>query len=152
MDDTPHASLASAVFYSDPWTALDWLERAFGFERSMVITNPDGTLGHSQLRFGNGYLMVGGEWAEHTASPSKVGGKNTQSLHVHLSGDVDRHCEKARAVGAVILMEPANQFYGDRTYRARDPEGHVWTFAQTVAPFSVEESEKATGLSIKLFP
>ena len=59
--------------------------------------------------------------------------------------------DRAREAGAEILQEPAEQFYGDRTYRARDPEGHVWTFAQNVRPFSVEESEKATGLKIEMF-
>ena len=152
MDDMPRASLASAVFYRDPWAALDWLERAFGFERSMVITNPDGSLGHSEMRFGNGYLMVGSEWADYTASPASVGGKNTQTVHVQLLADIDAHCERAHAEGAVIEQEPADQFYGDRSYRARDPEGHVWTFGQTVTPFSLEESERATGMKIELFP
>lgn len=151
MDDPARASLASALFYRDPWAALDWLEKAFGFERSMVISDADGGLAHSQMTFGNGYIMVGREWADYTVSPANLGGKNTQFLHVRLDEDVDAHCARARAAGAEILQEPTEQFYGDRTYRARDPEGHVWTFAQTVRPFSVEESEKATGLKIELF-
>jgi hypothetical protein len=42
-----------------------------------------------------------------------------------------------------------DQFYGDRTYRARDPEGHVWTFGQTVRHVSREEAEKESGLKIE---
>jgi hypothetical protein len=45
-------------------------------------------------------------------------------------------------------MEPEDQFYGDRTYRAVDPEGHVWTFAQTVRQVTREEAEQASGLKI----
>jgi uncharacterized glyoxalase superfamily protein PhnB len=41
-------------------------------------------------------------------------------------------CERARAAGAEVLLEPEKQFYGDRTYRARDSEGHIWTFSVTV--------------------
>jgi uncharacterized glyoxalase superfamily protein PhnB len=145
------SSLAAALFYRDPWAALTWLEQAFGFERAMVISDAEGKLAHSQMTFGNSYLMVGGEWADYTASPAAVGGRNTQYLHVHLDADIDDHCDRAREAGAEILQEPAEQFYGDRTYRARDPEGHVWTFAQKVRPFSVEESEKATGLKIEMF-
>jgi len=85
------------------------------------------------MRFGDGYIMIGGEWIDYVASPASIGGKNTQSIHVHLASGLDDHCERARAAGATILQEPADQFYGDRTYRARDPEGHVWTFGQTVA-------------------
>ena len=145
------ASLAAALFYRDPWAALAWLEQAFGFERSMVVSDAEGGLAHSQMTFGNGYIMVGREWADFTASPASVGGKNTQCLHVHLDDGIDAHCACAREAGAEILQEPEEQFYGDRTYRARDPEGHVWTFAQNVRPFSVEDSEKATGLKIEMF-
>jgi uncharacterized glyoxalase superfamily protein PhnB len=142
-------SLGSAVFYRDPRAALDWLEKAFGFERTMVITDKDGRLAHSEMKFGDGYLMVGSQWADFVASPASVGGKNTQSIHVQLQDGIDAHCERAKAAGAAILMEPADQFYGDRTYRARDPEGHVWTFAQTVHHVTREEAERASGLKIE---
>jgi uncharacterized glyoxalase superfamily protein PhnB len=142
-------SFGSGVFYRDPWAALDWLEKAFGFERSMVISEKDGRLGHAQMTFGDSYLMIGSEWADFVASPASVGGKNTQSIHVRLQDRIDAHCERARAAGAVILMEPADQFYGDRTYRARDPEGHIWTFAQTVRHVTREEAERASGLKIE---
>src|SRR5579859_4558936 len=49
------------------------------------------------------------------------------------------HCEHARPAGAVIEMEPEDQFYGARTYRAKDVEGHVWTFSQTIREVSREE-------------
>jgi uncharacterized glyoxalase superfamily protein PhnB len=137
-----------AVFYKDPFTALEWLAQAFGFERSMLITNPDGTLGHAEMTFGDGYIMVGSAWASYTASPESTGGKNTQILHVHLDGGIDAHCARARAAGAAIVREPNDEFYGDRVYSARDPEGHVWTFAQLVRIVSRAEAEKASGLTI----
>jgi uncharacterized glyoxalase superfamily protein PhnB len=142
-------TLGSGVFYRDPRAALDWLEKAFGFERCMVISDQEGRLAHAEMRFGDGYIMLGAEWAEFIASPASVGGKNTQLIHVHLQDGIDAHCEQARAAGAVILQEPAEQFYGDRTFRARDPEGHVWTFGQTVRHVSREKAEKASGLKIE---
>jgi uncharacterized glyoxalase superfamily protein PhnB len=142
-------SLGAGVFYRDPWAALDWLEKAFGFERSMVISDKDGHLAHAEMSFGDSYLIVGSEWAEFIASPASVAGKNTQTIHVHLDDDIDAHCDRARAAGAAILAEPADQFYGDRTYRARDPEGHVWTFGQTVRYVTREEAGRVTGLRIE---
>jgi hypothetical protein len=41
----------------------------------------------------------------------------------------------------VIVAEPETQFYGDRTYRCRDPEGHHWSFGQTVETVTREEAE-----------
>jgi uncharacterized glyoxalase superfamily protein PhnB len=142
-------TFGSAIFYRDPLAALDWLEKAFGFERSMVITDKEGKLAHSEMKFGDGYIMVGSEWADFVASPSSVGSKNTQTIHVHLNNGLDAHCDRARAAGAVIVMEPADQFYGDRTYMAKDPEGHVWSFAQTLRYVTREDAEKASGLKIE---
>jgi uncharacterized glyoxalase superfamily protein PhnB len=150
MDDPfRRPTLTTGVFYKDPWAALDWLEKAFGFERTMVITDKDGKLGHSEMRFGDGLIFVGSEWADFIASPASIGGKNTQSIHVHLKDGLDAHCAQARAAGAVIVREPDEQFYGDRVYSAKDPEGHVWNFGQTVRVVSREEAEKASGLKIE---
>jgi uncharacterized glyoxalase superfamily protein PhnB len=63
MSDVPsRPSLGAAVYYVDPFAALDWLEKAFGFERQFVVTDSDGQLGHSEMRFGDGYLMVCRAW------------------------------------------------------------------------------------------
>ncbi|CAG9169147.1 VOC family protein [Cupriavidus pinatubonensis] len=148
-DPFRRAALGAAVFYREPLGALDWLEQAFGFTRTLVITDDQGKLAHAEMRFGDSYLMVGSEWADFTASPASVNGKNTQSIHVHLQDGLDAHCERARAAGAVIIREPEDQFYGDRVYTARDPEGHVWTFGQTVRKVSREEAEQASGLKIE---
>jgi uncharacterized glyoxalase superfamily protein PhnB len=150
MDDPfRRPTFGSAVFYKDPFAALDWLEQAFGFERTMVITDQEGKLGHSEMRFGDGYIMVGTEWADYTASPAALGGKNSQSIHVHLPDDIDAHYARAKAAGAEIVRDIADQFYGDRVYSARDPEGHVWSFGQTVRHVSREEAEQASGLKIE---
>jgi len=142
------APLMSAVCYVDPRAALTWLEKAFGFEVSMLIEDADGGIAHSEMRFGNAVVMVGNEWSADHKSPMSIGGKNTQTVHIQLTTDIDAHCERARAAGAEILMEPETQFYGDRIYRCRDPEGHVWTVSQTVETVTREQAEKISGLRI----
>jgi uncharacterized glyoxalase superfamily protein PhnB len=142
------APLTSAICYQDPKAALAWLEKAFGFEVAMLIEDADGGLAHAQMRFGDAMVMIGSEWSDDHKSPKSIGGKNTQTVHIQITTDVDAHCARARAAGAEILMEPATQFYGDRTYRCRDPEGHIWTVAQTVQTVTREEAEAASGLKI----
>lgn len=129
-----HLSVVPALFYKDPRAALDFLRRAFGFELEMLIEDERGNLAHSQLRFGDGLIMVGTEWSENHQSPASLNGRNTQTTHLYLAkGEtIDDHCKRAKAAGADVYLEPADQFYGDRTYQARDPEGHMWSFAQTV--------------------
>lgn len=142
------AGFRSALFYQDPRAALAWLEKAFDFELSMLLEDAEGNVVHSQMSFGDGYVMIGQEWSEDHKSPSSVGGKNTQTVSIEIETDVDAHFERAKAAGAEIIAEPETQFYGDRTYRCRDPEGHIWTVSQTVKSVSREEAEAASGLKI----
>lgn len=143
-------SLTSGLAYRDPKAAIKWLEQAFGFETLMVVLYDDGSLGHSELRLGDGMIFVGAEWDDDHRSPASLGGKNTQSVHVQLNAGLDEHCERARAAGANITREPADQFYGDRSYTAIDPEGHVWTFSQTIhAMTHAQMSEAGGGVEIR---
>ena len=146
MVDRP--MIMSALVYRDPRAALAWLEKALGLETVMVIEDDTGEIVHSEMRHGESLIMVGREWDEDHKSPTNLGGKNTQSLHLHIDGDVDAHCARAKAAGAEVYAEPETQFYGDRTYRCRDLERHIWTVGQTVKVVSREAAEAATGLKI----
>lgn len=141
-----HPSVTPAVVYKDPRAALDFLARAFGFELDMLLEDKAGNLAHSQMAVGEGRIMVGYEWSENHRSPAAIGRVCTQTVHIQLIEDINAHCARARAAGAEILAEPETQFYGDRTYRARDPEGHIWTFAQTVETLTPDQWDKASGL------
>ena len=126
------------MFYNDAAVAIDWLARAFGFTVREKVENDEGRIVHSQLVLDGGLIMVGqvGLPPDRTypQSPLAVGGANTQGLAVYVD-DADAHCERACAAGAVITVEPATQDYGEgywveRSYEARDLEGHHWWFVQ----------------------
>ena len=144
------------VFYRDPMAALKWLERAFGFETSMLVTDQAGNVGHAEMALGEGHVGVGGEWGAaeligpaKMRSPASLEGQGTQFIRVALEKGIDEHCANAEAAGARITQRPEDQFYGARVYRALDLEGHVWCFDQTIADVSNADMEKASGLTIK---
>jgi uncharacterized glyoxalase superfamily protein PhnB len=148
MDDP---TFTASVYYEDPKAALAWLVDVFGFEITMAIDGPPESpeMGHYEMALeGRGRLMVGGQWTSTIRSPRGLDGTNTQSLHVQLADGLDGHCVRARAGGATIVQEPADEFYGDRTYRAIDLEGHMWIFAQHVRVVSRAEAEPAIGQPI----
>lgn len=140
--------LVSALVYRDPKAAIAFLEKAFGFDLSLLIEDAEGNLAHSQMDYAGHRIMIGNEWSENHASPASIGARNTQSVHIYIAADVDGHCERAKAAGAEILAEPQTQFYGARTYRCRDPEGHIWTVSADVEVVSTDEMEKRSGLKI----
>jgi uncharacterized glyoxalase superfamily protein PhnB len=145
------SAFTPSVAYRDPKAALAWLASAFGFELTMAIDGPPEApeMCHYEMTGpdGAGRLMIGAEWADWVRSPVGTG-HVTQVVHVEVRHDIDAHCERARAAGAVIEMGPEDQFYGARVYRAIDPEGHRWTFSQAVRAVSREEAEAALGVPI----
>jgi len=124
------------LLYEDVDAALDWLVEAFGFTEQVRMKGPDGKANHAEVGLADGVVMMGHPGPDYK-NPKRRGGE-TQLVYVYVD-DVDKHFAVAKAAGARILSEPADQFYGDRTYGAEDPEGHQWSFAQHVRDVAPED-------------
>jgi uncharacterized glyoxalase superfamily protein PhnB len=111
------------LFYDDVERATRFLEAAFGFERTFESPAPEGGLAHSQLAHGPGKVMLGqtGKGLRMVKSAGSMDALHS-GVYVYVD-DVDAHCAHARAAGAQVLLEPADQHWGDRMYCAVDPEG-----------------------------
>ena len=145
----PRPAFVPAIIYRDNRAALTWLQKAFGFEVSEVLTDPNDNIVHAEMKHGDGVVMIGQEWADWTRSPASLGGKNTQRVFVRVDSGIDAHCARARQAGATIAKEPADEFYGERSYIAVDLDGHHWTFSQTIKQVSAQEVTQATGFEYK---
>jgi uncharacterized glyoxalase superfamily protein PhnB len=115
MTDTIRRTFYPLVPYSDPVKALEWLERAFGFEPFEVYKDDDGTVVHAEMRYDTGVVMFG--------KP----GSPPASVYVAVD-DPDAHHDRAEAAGAEIISPLTDQDYGSRDYAAKDLEGNVWYF------------------------
>ncbi|MFN2468507.1 MAG: VOC family protein [Gaiellaceae bacterium] len=113
--------------YDDAPAALDWLERAFGFRRTMEVPGPNGTIAHAQMSFGTGVIMLGSARVEAAVEEPEDVLAARHGIYVAVE-DADAHCERARAAGVEITREPEDTDYGSREYSARDPEGYHWSF------------------------
>jgi uncharacterized glyoxalase superfamily protein PhnB len=120
--------------YVDALAAIDFLCRAFGFERRAVYLGDQdpGFVQHAQLVWRDRMIML--YTVNETEYARAVGMKTvaqaggpTIGLYLIVE-DVDAHAERARAAGAEIVLAPRDQPYGGRGYTARDPEGNVWSF------------------------
>ena len=102
----------------------------------LKIEGEGGRVEHSELEYGEAIFRVSSLEADkfpHAKSPSQAGG-GTKNIMVYVD-DADAHCAQARAAGAVIVREAETQDYGadywtDRGYEVRDPEGHGWWFTK----------------------
>ena len=126
------------LFYEDVGAALDWLANAFGFKERLRLPGPDGAVTHAEMELQDGVIMMGHPGAEYQ-SPKRHGHVD-QLIYVFVD-DVDAHYQVARAAGAKIIDEPADQFYGDRRYAVEDLEGHNWNFATHVRDVPPQEMQ-----------
>jgi uncharacterized glyoxalase superfamily protein PhnB len=137
--------ISPLLFYRDAKAALDFLERAFGFETRLLVDDGQGGVIHSESAFEGHVVMVSGPPSGKWASPLDLDGKRTGSVPVQVRGGIDALCDRARAAGAQIEREPADQPYGDRVFTCLDLEGHSWSFGQTLQILSADEMTRATG-------
>ena len=110
--------------YEDARAAIDFLERAFGFETHASYDGANGGIAHAELRLGDQYAMVGSSTEGEERFKEGVG---RQSLYVVIE-DPDALHDRAKAVGATIERPLTDQDYGSREFTARDPEGNLWSF------------------------
>jgi uncharacterized glyoxalase superfamily protein PhnB len=112
----PRASVIPVLPYPDVAAAADWLERAFGFRRRLVIADH-----RIQMQIGDGAVaLVRGER-----------GAVFGSVMVRVE-DARAHYAHAVACGAQVTGEPVAYPYGEKQYSATDPWGQCWTFSETI--------------------
>ncbi len=127
MDE--HPRIYPSLTYADAPAAIDFLCRAFGFERRLVVPGPGGTVLHSELSLGpEVVVMVSSPKPEQRRlAPADLGPGTAHALSLWVP-DPDAHHARAVAAGARILRDLQDEEYGGRGYMAADPEGHPWYF------------------------
>jgi len=117
-------SIYPVLKYEDARAAIDFLERAFGFEQHSVHDGENGAVSHAEFRFGDQFIMFG---SVSEGDPRFNQGVGRTTLYVVVD-DPDSLHARAKEAGAEIVMEPTDQDYGSRDFAARDPEGNIWSF------------------------
>ena len=109
--------------------ALDFYQRAFGFEKHFAMPGPDGKTAHAEMNYKEVRVMFGPECPERqTRSPASSGIAPPIGLFLYCE-DVDAMCKRAEAAGARVQKQPEDMFWGDRMCMLTDPDGHIWNFA-----------------------
>jgi uncharacterized glyoxalase superfamily protein PhnB len=117
--------------YRNPGAAARWLCDAFGFREHESAQESDHHVKYILLRLGDSGVLVrpvtNSVFDDLMVEPSAVGGGNTHVLYLPIL-DAELHCERAKAAGAKVELEPQEDGLGGRFYTCRDPEGHLWSF------------------------
>jgi PhnB protein len=126
--------------------AIEYYKNVFGATEIVRMDQPNGEVGHAELKIGDSRIMLADEnlamGAGHASAASI--GSSPVSLYLYIP-DVDRVVDRAVAAGAKIIKPVQDQFYGDRSGFLQDPFGHFWgvaTHVEDVAPQEMEERAK----------
>jgi PhnB protein len=118
---------------------LDFVRQAFGAVEHERMTRDDGSIGHAEVQIGDSMVMISDGRDPWKPMPAAI------YLYVP---DTDATYHRAIEAGAVSLMEPADQFYGDRNAGVKDPAGNIWWIGTRVEDISREELERRAAVSM----
>jgi PhnB protein len=126
----------------DAAAAVDFYCKVFEVKEIFRLTEPSGRIGHVELDFHNGaILMISDEFAEYGIPSAKTLGGTAVTLHVHVD-DADALIARAVAAGATLDMAPQDQFYGERSGVFRDPFGHRWNVGHSIEKLTPQEMQR----------
>jgi PhnB protein len=118
---TPRLVLQNAA------AAIEFYVKAFGAEMvEEPFLGPNGEVVHAEIVIGDSVVFVTDEGDDaNGVAPASVGGRVTAIMALNVP-DVDALWERAVTAGCTEVYPLADQFYGDRGGRVRDPFGHQW--------------------------
>jgi PhnB protein len=116
---------------------IDFLKKAFEAQEIFRMPRPDGGIMHAEVKIGDSMLMLGDTTEQWKSMPGVI--------YLYVS-DADAVYKRALQSGAASLMEPIDQFYGDRHGGVKDPAGNIWwiaTHQEDVPPDELARRAKA---------
>jgi len=132
---TPYLIIKNAA------AAIEFYKKAFGATELFRMDQPNGKIGHAEIKIGDSPIMLSDEFPEMGyRSPQSLGGSPV-SIMLYVD-DVDAVVNRATTAGAKLDRPVEDKFYGDRTGSLTDPFGHIWHVGTHKEDVSPEEMEK----------
>lgn len=125
----------------DGAAAIDFYVQAFAAQEiGERFVDPEGRLIHAEVRIGDSVVMITEESSDATPAKSSdsLSGIASAIMATYWE-DVDAVWERALSAGAEVIYPLADQFYGERGGRLRDPFGQQWMLSQRIEELSHQE-------------
>jgi PhnB protein len=136
-----HRSITPYLCIDGADQAIDFYKKAFGATELFRMAQPDGRIGHAEIRIGDSRIMLADEYPDMDFRSPKHYGGSPIGIHLYVD-DVDATVNRAIAAGAHLLKQVSDQFYGDRNGAVQDPYGHRWYVSTHIEDLSTEEIER----------
>jgi PhnB protein len=127
-------ALTPYLTVKDGYKMLDFYQAAFGAEVLAVHHVPETKrITHGTLRIGGCLFFINDEFPQFGKLAPITTGQTSTTIHIQVAEGLDELYARALAAGATGLMEPADQFWGDRFAIIADPSGHHWSIGMTIS-------------------
>jgi PhnB protein len=141
MNNTIH-ELFAYLCVPDTQKAIEFYAKAFGAEELYRLTEPSGRIGHAELQMGpSAVLMLSDQYPEYGITAPPPQGLSGMVIHLHVD-NCDEMARRAVGAGATMVSEAADQFYGERSCKIRDPFGHTWLLGHSIEKVEPEEMQR----------
>ena len=121
------------LIVSDVEETMNFIEYVFEGKVREKMKMEDGSVNHGEISIGDSVIMMGK--ASENYPPKEA------MLYIYVE-DTDKAYKRAIEKGATSVMEPADQFYGDRNAGIKDKDGISWWIATHVEDVSPEEIKR----------
>jgi PhnB protein len=135
-----YTSISPYLTVDDANAAIEFYKRAFGATERGRMAAPDGRIAHAELEISGAIVMLSDKFPQSACQTPKELGGTTVAIFFFVD-DVDSVVQDAADAGATVLMQPEDQFWGDRLGQVVDPFGNVWQIATRIEDLTPVEIE-----------
>ena len=128
--------------------AIEFYKHAFGATEMLRMADPQGRVGHAEIRIGDSVIMLADEFPEMDAKAPTTFGGSPVSLHLYVD-DVDKVAKQVTTAGGKVKRPVQDQFYGDRSGTFTDPFGHTWHVATHMEDITPAELRRRAAEAMK---
>ena len=142
-------TIAPSIRVKDMQKSLDFYTKTLGFQASDKLTRKDGTIGHASVGFDSTLIMLSPVDYVRTPQTKEDIAKNKLGVGVELyigmigSKKLDEFFTEVKGRGVAVINEPKTEFWGDRIFTVKDPDGYALTFSEHVNEVTAEERTMA---------
>ena len=138
MEPRKNNAIAPSIRVKDMQKSLDFYTKTLGFQTTDKLARKNGSIAHATVGFDSPLLMLSPVEYVRTPQTKEDLAKNRLGIGVEFyigmngSKKLDQFFTEVKAKGVTVINEPKNEFWGDRTFTVRDPDGYALTFSEHV--------------------
>jgi uncharacterized glyoxalase superfamily protein PhnB len=138
MEARKNNTIAPSIRVKDMQKSLDFYTKTLGLHTIDTLTRRDGKIALASVGFDSPVLMLAPVEYVRTQQTKDNLAKNQFGIgvefHIGMNGSrkLDMFFKEVKAKGITVINEPNTEYWGDRIFTVKDPDGYAITFSEHV--------------------